>query len=119
MHVALRLPAELTSRFGGVGATYHDLRRTQERCITYYMLMPVKAYRLKHCSNKLLKRVCLSGGNNIIVWLFLLQHHPHGFYILGSATSVADDCDVPQTKTPRGNAAGSFDDLADHKSFRT
>ena len=46
--------------------------------------------------DELTHRVCLAGGNNIIVWLILLQDQPHSFDKIARVAPVAHCVEIPE-----------------------
>ena len=84
-----RLPAELVSRFARVTTKRVDFRRSEETRVLLDVFSPIQAEVAENFVEKLANRVRLTGGDDEVVRLSLLQHQPHGFDVISRETPVS------------------------------
>src|SRR6266851_548393 len=84
-----RLPAEDLAGLGWIAAEFIDLGRPEIAAIDQDMAPPVEAGHREGELDEIVHTVRLTGGDDIIVWLVLLQHQPHRLDIVAGKTPIS------------------------------
>src|SRR5258707_9024047 len=82
-------PAQHSPGFRGVTAEVINLSGADQLGIDLNILLPIQTGAVKRDFHKLLHAVGLTGRDYEIVSLRLLQHHPHGFYVIAGKAPIA------------------------------
>src|SRR5579875_4026864 len=93
-----RLPAQLAPRFGGIGQQHVHLGRTIETRINDHMPPPIQTGAIESQTHKLLDTMRLAGADDVIVRLILLQHQPHGPYVIAGKPPITLGLQIAQTQ---------------------
>src|ERR1035441_8615006 len=95
-----RRPAQLRSGFGGVPLQELNLRRAVELRIGYHVIAVIEAGETEGQLGEFPHRMRLPRGHYVVVGLFLLQHAPHGFYVIGGMAPVPLGVHVAHAQIP-------------------
>src|SRR5262252_1724387 len=111
----LRLPAEHAHRLARIAVQVIHLGRTEIPRIDLDVLLPVELERAERDVQHLAHAVRLAGGDDVIVGLVVLQHHPHRLDVVAREAPVALGVQVAEVQLllqPVANAGGGPGDLA-------
>src|SRR5438552_17743183 len=75
--------------FGGVTQKNNDFSRSVVAGIDLHKLLPVEIDVAESFVEKVPDRMGLAGRDNVIVRLFLLEHQPDRFHIIGGVAPIA------------------------------
>ena len=89
-------PPQLLARLSGIPQQVIHFAWTKVPWIDFDEFSPVQFRMAKGGLHKLLHRVRLSGCDDIIVRLLLLQHQPHGLHIVTRVAPIAFGIKVPK-----------------------
>src|SRR5712692_7324623 len=116
----LRLPIQLLSGFCRIDHQTLDLQGTQVAWRYLDVLLPIHAGVTKGFGDEFADRMSLSRAYDVVIRIWLLQHQPDRFYVLGGVTPIPDCIEIAQIKVfllPRGDAGQPLSDLSRDKSF--
>ena len=94
--VHLGLPAQHGVRLARIADQQVDFGRAQEALVDDDVLLPVQAHRFEGQAAQLAHLVRLARRHDVIAGSVLLQHQPHGTYIIGRVAPVALHVEVAQ-----------------------
>src|SRR4030095_5197514 len=80
-----------------------DLSRAQQGRVQLHVLLPLEAGVSERDLDQLPNRVALSGGDDVGVRLFLLEHEPHRADVIAGEAPVAVSVEVAE-RQPAGEA---------------
>src|ERR1700730_5263628 len=93
-----RLPAQNAARLSRIAAQRIDLGRPEVAAIDLDMAPPFESSRLERELDENAHAVRLAGGDDVVVWLLLLQHQPHGLDIVTRKAPIALRFEVSQVE---------------------
>src|SRR5213082_3647516 len=92
----LGTPSQPGPRLTGVAAQVGYLRGTEVRLVHFDVVLPVEADQPEGELYQLADRRLDTGGDDVIIGLVLLQHHPHCLDVILGVAPVALGIEIPE-----------------------
>src|ERR1035437_5412356 len=84
----LAFPAKMSPRFGRVTNQKIDFGRAVKSRVDNHVVLVVQSHVRERHSTHIPYRGSRSGGDDIVAWFWLLQHHPHCFNIIARIAPI-------------------------------
>src|SRR5690349_25117054 len=92
------LPTEQPAGSGGVTDQCSHIGRTEEFRINFHPFPIVQSQVRKGKFTELAHGMAFASGDDIVIWLRVLQHSRHGFYILAGMSPITFCLEVSQAE---------------------
>src|SRR5258708_5810110 len=92
----MRAPAKRSAGFRRIADQEVYLSRAVKQFVSDHIIAVVETRQRESHLAKLADRMSLTGGHHVIIRHFLLEHHPHGFDVIGGVAPIAAGFEVPK-----------------------